>query len=73
LRLDASFPAGAVAVAAVEDHALVEHYRLDEAVDADVVDQRGELAAFEQWKYVGKRVIRIFLTGGDRGYMSEHV
>jgi len=39
-RFDAQFPAGAPAVAPVEDAAVIEHDRLALAVLADVLDER---------------------------------
>jgi len=47
-RLDAGVLAGAVAVAAVEDLALVEDDRLQEPVLADVGDELSELGAVDR-------------------------
>jgi hypothetical protein len=54
--LNANLQAGAVAVAPIEDHALIKRDRLLQAVRLDVGDQRVELGAFHQREHGGDRV-----------------
>src|SRR5262249_42760270 len=55
-RLHVSGPTRAVAVAAIEDHALVECDRVEQAVLGDVADHALKLRAFDQRENVGERM-----------------
>ena len=65
-RLDARVLARAVLVAPVEDLAVAEDDRLEQAVLSDVLDELPEVGALDlqQWKEVGGRVERE--VGGGR-------
>jgi hypothetical protein len=67
-RLDAGVLAGAVAVAAVEDLAVADDDRLEQAVLPDVLDELAELGALDlqQREEVGGRV-GVEVSGRGRG------